>query len=99
MASRKLPNGKGWQYSKRFEEGQKKIEPDCQRFDEMIEAALESIAANPTLFAFVDEEKKLQSCRVRTATKDGAIKPVTIYFIDLPETVYLVDVIETPVEE
>jgi len=96
MVSEHLP--KGWQESKKFTNSKKLIEEDSRRFDEMIDGVLISISANPTNFDFVDQSKKLQVCKARVVTNDGALKPTAIFFIDFEDTVYLVDIIEIPNE-
>ncbi len=90
---------KGQTYSSIFEKSQKQIEPDCRVFDEMVDATLLAISKEPSLFDFVDTNGKVQVVKARVPSKSGEVKRISIYFIDMPDTIYLVDIIENPSED
>ena len=87
-------NRKGWQYSKQFEVSQKKIEPDCRSFDEMIDAVLDSISRAPSIYPFVIKSDNLQVCKTKVPNNKDEVKHLSIFFIDKTETILLVDIIE-----
>lgn len=89
-------HSKGWTYSKQFEANQKKIEPDCKRLDDLIDGTLTAIAHGPELLDYVDKEGGLQVCRCRIPDNEGVFRNLSIFFINKPETIYLVDIVEAP---
>jgi len=95
MATSKLPKSR--LESKRFEASRKRIESDCERFDDLVDGLLNSISIKPDFFKLISKNG-LQSARASLPDNNGEIRNIVIFFKDLPKVIYLVDVAEEPEE-